>query len=82
MIEQTDAKIVFFFDMCKFVGENMCFFFLFEKGRCMMCDVRCMMLDFLSQQADLDKIAHPKIKNLFFLDDIFRYFLAYFKKIL
>ena len=47
-----------------------------------MCDVRCMMLDFLSQQADLDKIAHPKIKNIFFLDDIFRYFLAYFKKIL
>ena len=28
----------------------------------MMCDVRCMMLDFLSQQADLDKIAHLKIK--------------------
>ena len=27
-------------------------------------------------------ITSPKIKNSFFLDDIFRYFLAYFKKIL
>ena len=45
-----------------------------------MCDVRCMMLDFLSQQADLDKIPHPKIKNLFFLDDIFVIFLRMSKK--
>ena len=42
----------------------------------------CTMLDFIAQLADLDKIAHLKIKNLFFLDDIFRCFLAYFKKIL
>ena len=40
----------------------------------------CTMLDFIAQLADLDKIAHPKIKNLFFLDDIFVIFLRISKK--
>ena len=33
-----------------------------------MYHLPCTMLDFIAQLVELDKIAHPKIKNLFFLE--------------